>query len=232
MLCVVFDLDDTLYLERDYVRSGFAAAGAWAEREWCVQDFAERAWREFQSGRRGDIFNHVLAACGLCTGEAVAELLRVYRSHLPRISLLPDSVTCLAALRPHARLAVISDGPLEAQQKKVLALGLDTAVEMMVLTGLWGQEFWKPHPRAFEYVQQQIGVAPGCCVYIGDNPAKDFVAPRRLGWHTIRVRRLGGLHFEREAPAGCSAEYEVHDLRGAASLVLNHIDKNAASLTI
>jgi putative hydrolase of the HAD superfamily len=121
---------------------------------------------------------------------------------------------------------------LEAQQKKVLALGLDTAVEMVVLTGLWGQEFWKPHPRAFEYVQQQIGAPASCCVYIGDNPAKDFVAPRRLGWHTIRVRRRGGLHFEREAQAGCSADHEVHDLREAASLVLNHVDRKATSLTL
>src|SRR5207302_9076607 len=32
-LCVVFDIDDTLYLERDYVRSGFRAVGTWAE-QW------------------------------------------------------------------------------------------------------------------------------------------------------------------------------------------------------
>ena len=30
MQVLVFDIDDTLYLERDYVRSGFGAAGRWA----------------------------------------------------------------------------------------------------------------------------------------------------------------------------------------------------------
>ena len=30
---VTFDLDDTLYLERDFVRSGFAAVGAWLATE-------------------------------------------------------------------------------------------------------------------------------------------------------------------------------------------------------
>ena len=32
------------------------------------------------------------------------------------------------------------------------------------------------------------------CVYVADNPTKDFAAPRALGWHTVRIRRPGGLH--------------------------------------
>ena len=37
--CVAFDLDDTLYLERDYVRSGFWAVGRWIESHVAVTDF-------------------------------------------------------------------------------------------------------------------------------------------------------------------------------------------------
>ena len=56
--CVVFDLDDTLYLERDYVRSGFFAVGRYLEERHDLQGFESAAWQEFEAGRRGDIFDH------------------------------------------------------------------------------------------------------------------------------------------------------------------------------
>jgi hypothetical protein len=43
--CIVFDLDDTLYLERNYVHSGFRALGEWAKTSLGVPDFADRASR-------------------------------------------------------------------------------------------------------------------------------------------------------------------------------------------
>ena len=51
-LCVVFDIDDTLYLERDYVGSGFAAVGAWIEANLGFRSFSDRCWIAFRSGRR------------------------------------------------------------------------------------------------------------------------------------------------------------------------------------
>jgi putative hydrolase of the HAD superfamily len=40
-MLIVFDLDDTLYLERDFARSGFEAAGAWLYRQAGVPGLAE-----------------------------------------------------------------------------------------------------------------------------------------------------------------------------------------------
>ena len=89
---VVFDIDDTLYLERDYVRSGFAAAGAWAHTELGLADLGERAWGIFEDGVRGRIFDEALVACGArADGAVVSRLVDVYRSHVPAIEppLLP-----------------------------------------------------------------------------------------------------------------------------------------------
>jgi putative hydrolase of the HAD superfamily len=81
----------------------------------------------------------------------------------------------------------------------------------LVLTDKWGHGYWKPHERAFEYVQQG---APGSerFVYIADNVAKDFIAPRRMGWETVRVRRPLGLHAAAEAVEGAGADWEIADL--------------------
>ena len=53
---LVFDVDDTLYLERNYVRCGFEAAGAHAERLG-ISRFYETAWQVFERGARGNVFD-------------------------------------------------------------------------------------------------------------------------------------------------------------------------------
>jgi hypothetical protein len=43
-------------------------------------------------------------------------------------------------------------------------------------------------------VMSQFGCHPESRVYVGDNPSKDFQAPRTLGWNTVRLRVRGQLH--------------------------------------
>src|SRR5664280_2826371 len=64
-VCVVFDLDDTLYLERDYVASGFRAVGIWCAERLGLEGIEEQAEVLFIQGRRGDIFNAVLEQMGV-----------------------------------------------------------------------------------------------------------------------------------------------------------------------
>jgi putative hydrolase of the HAD superfamily len=119
----------------------------------------------------------------------VRGLVDAYRKHRPRISLLPDAREALARIR---RFALLTDGPAECQRNKVRALGLAARAEIVVLTGAYGAAFGKPHPRGFQEIADRS--AAGRLVYVADNPVKDFIVPRRLGWTTVRVRRPGGLH--------------------------------------
>lgn len=211
--CIVFDLDDTLYLERDYVRSGFRAVGAWVRERWGEARFAEVAWGHFLQGVRGTIFNRALAELGLpANPEVISEAVRAYREHMPDIALLPDARECLQRLRGKAFLGVITDGPLASQQRKAEALGLLRLVDHIIYTAELGEGLGKPHPRAFEQMQRTAGVSGEHCVYLADNPRKDFIAPRRLGWGTIRVVREGGIYALAESPQGQDAEWTVGDL--------------------
>jgi putative hydrolase of the HAD superfamily len=192
---VTFDLDDTLYLERDFVRSGFAAVGAWLATERGVRGFEACAWRLFEAGRRGDIFDRVLPRLGIAPdGALVRRLVRVYREHLPTIQLEATAADLLARLSGRCQLAVLTDGFHETQRRKIAALGLEARCRPIVCTDLWGREHWKPSPRGFLHIQEALGAAPERCVYIGDNPAKDFRAPKELGWRTLRVCHPQGEH--------------------------------------
>ncbi|MGH9236139.1 MAG: glycosyltransferase [Acidimicrobiales bacterium] len=208
---VVLDIDDTLYLERDYVRSGFDAVGAWARAELGVDDLGERAWAAFEAGVRRTIFDEALAGCGIeVTNGVVPRLVEVYRSHSPTIDMLPDARAWLDALAPHVTLAVVTDGPLASQQAKAEALMLTRWADLVVFTESLGPGRGKPHPAAFEQLERELGLSGERCAYVADNPAKDFVAPHRLGWRTVRVRRPGGLHAE--VPSGGDVDAEVTSL--------------------
>jgi putative hydrolase of the HAD superfamily len=196
--CIVFDLDDTLYLERDYVRSGFNAVGRWADTALGLGDCAECAWRAFESGVRGTTFQVVLTQAGCKPDTTVIdEMVRVYRSHSPVISLPADSLHCLQELRKYAVLAVITDGPADSQQAKCRSLSLEDLVDTVICTGQWGPAYYKPNPHAFSYLQTQVGQSVSRFVYVADNPTKDFQAPVQLGWDVVRIKRPAGLYSDR-----------------------------------
>ena len=216
--CVVFDIDDTLVLERSYVHSGFIAVGAWVATNLGVDGFAERAWSLFASGVRGNTFDAVLEQLELDHDDTtVTKLVEVYRTHHPLLELLHDARACLDQLAGDAAIAVVTDGPLESQRAKARTLGLAHWADPIVLTSDLGAGFGKPHRRAFEVVENATGVRGRRCTYVADNPVKDFAAPRAMGWRTIRVRRPESLHVD--IPSGPDVDAEVDDLHDVLSLL-------------
>ena len=201
-LGVVFDMDDTLYFERDYVKSGFrAVAVAVAERsEVSQEDAFALLWGHFEAGTRGTTFNELLARYPeLGEAFAIPDLVAIYREHMPTIDLLPEMERLMLELRTrHVPLGVITDGPYASQRAKADALALERYADAVILTDTWGEDFWKPHPKAFEEMSKSLGVSHEQLIYIGDNPSKDFHAPAQLGWQSVRLRLSEQLRFEHE----------------------------------
>jgi putative hydrolase of the HAD superfamily len=215
---LVFDLDDTLYPERDYVLSGFAAVGSWLEREHAITGFTPKATELFGAGRRGHIFDEALLALGAAV--PVTRLLDVYRQHEPELRLDSAAMAILEWARPLFRLGVVTDGYLDVQRGKAEALGLRRWTDHIVFSDQWGREAWKPSRRPFEEMMRQLPGTPAGFVYIGDNPRKDFIAPRALGWHSVRLRRPGGEYAGYEPGKEEMAEREVTSLAELRRLVV------------
>ena len=196
---IVFDMDDTLYFERDYVRSGFQAVAAAVAKGSSVpqQDAFNLMWGLFEQGARGTTFNDLLAKYPeLSERYAVADLVTLYREHAPTIGFMPQMEALLGELQAKGvPLGVITDGPYASQRAKADALRIERYATCVVLTDTWGRDFWKPHPRAFTTVSEALGVPPENLIYIGDNPSKDFHAPTQLGWQSVRLRLDEQLRF-------------------------------------
>src|SRR5581483_10909766 len=124
-ICAVFDIDDTLYLERDYVRSGFEAVGRWTEKWLSIGNFADSCWRKFTAGGRRRIFDEVLRESDRRpTPGLISALVEIYRTHTPSITLAADASEALNKISGRVSMAVITDGPAVSQTRKIEALGL------------------------------------------------------------------------------------------------------------
>lgn len=208
---IVLDIDDTLFLERDYVRSGFDTVGTWVSSQLGLEGFGTLAWSAFEAGSRHRIFDEVLKSFGYPSDPSLIEqMVARYRNHSPVIGLAPDARDALDRWHGRVALAAITDGPLMSQRAKATTLALDAWVQPIVFTAALGDGMGKPHPAAFEFVQEQLGVDGSHCVYVADNPSKDFIAPKKLGWQTVRVRRPLGLHAR--AAGGMDVDFEVSSL--------------------
>ncbi|HMG46783.1 MAG TPA: HAD family hydrolase [Allosphingosinicella sp.] len=209
----MLDLDDTLYPERDYVRSGFAFVGQQLFPMLEASAFFDAAWGLFEQGHRGRIFDAALAALGIAPDAALIEkMVAAYRGHHPQIGLYSDAADFLRDYPVDGPLAMITDGPVASQSAKIAALGLASRFNLLVLTDRWGSEFRKPHERGFVHVERQWpGIPASGFTYVADNPLKDFVTPKARGWRTIRIAREGGEHRHRPMAGLYAADTVISD---------------------
>lgn len=209
-MILVFDLDDTLYPERSYVASGFAAVAAHLQQRHGWPADETRAWlaRALERQGRGALFDRLLAEHGMTGRAAVRECVDVYRHHRPLIALAPQAEHLLQQLarRPY----LVTDGHKVVQDLKVQALDLRPRLAHAYITHRYGLRHAKPSTHCFELIRRREGCAWSDMAYIGDNPAKDFVNLTPLGVHTVRVRT--GEHAHVVARPGYEARTVIDSL--------------------
>ena len=196
---VVFDLDDTLYSEVDYCNSGFRATARFLSRTQAPgldqEEIFSALWAQFQQGNRTQTFNAALDTLGIPHDEQlIRSLIMAYRKHMPRIKLPQESRRVLDELAQTYTLALLTDGFLPAQRLKVQALKIKKYFRHIVFTEQLGRLFWKPSPVGFQRLCEILSVPGRQMVYIGDNPAKDFIAPNSLGFTTLQIHRPDRIH--------------------------------------
>lgn len=225
---VAFDLDDTLYLERDFVKSGFVAVGQYLHNSGIIEGeiFSRTAWRLFENGVRGTIINQTLEILGnYYTSELIQRLVAIYREHQPDIRPFANSKRLLEDLIKRDKItALITDGSLQTQKNKLCALGLSDLFQQVIFTEALGQDGAKPSPRGFLEVSRQQRVENRKCVYIADNPLKDFLGPNLLGWRTIRLREMGGIYYHEIPPAGGEPHVTVERFADLWNLLRDWVD--------
>jgi putative hydrolase of the HAD superfamily len=211
---VVFDLDDTLFDEIDFCRSGFHAAAqhiATLSDRHSPDHLFGVLWGCFITGHRGLTFNIALTKLGIpCDGTVIHRLVEIYRTHTPTLTLPPETRATLDELQGRYTLALLTDGFLPTQRLKVQALGIEHYFRAIVYTEELGRECWKPSPRGFEKLIEMLHARPEQMVYVADNETKDFIAPNRLGLVTVQLLRPAGLHRQPSPLPEATPKVRIH----------------------
>ncbi|WP_339846694.1 HAD family hydrolase [Paenibacillus sp. FSL W7-1088] len=216
MKVVVFDLDDTLYEELTFVRSGFKSVARLLNEHFQVN--AQEAFKimcdVLEKEGRGQVFNRVLSYYGLETRRNVMRCLSEYRLHQPLIELSSDADLVLSRLKELGYpVYIVTDGNKNVQYNKIKALGLEDRVEKCYITYRYGHHRSKPSPYCFELIAKREKVRFDEIVYVGDNPNKDFVGIKPLGFRTIRIRKGHFKNVMKSVEYNAEAEIEtLHEL--------------------
>lgn len=188
---IVFDLDDTLYSEKQYVWSGY--------REIAKQlpqiEYAERKLQLLFKEEKSAI-DELLKQEGIYTEDLKQKCLQIYRYQKPDIILFEGVKDILIELRKKKyKLGIITDGRPEGQRAKIEVLGLETLVDRIIVTDeLGGIEFRKPNAKAFQLMKEQLDVEYDQMCYVGDNIKKDFIAPEQLRMKAIWFHNKDGIY--------------------------------------
>jgi putative hydrolase of the HAD superfamily len=219
-------MDDTLYDEIDYYRSGFVVVSRIVEADFglTAKTVFETLWKIFNSGNYKTVFDVAAEKLDIVFDAGyIQRLVNVFRNHKPDIQLPSQSRMVLEDLKGRYKLGLITDGYLPAQELKVKALGLEKYFDCILYTEKLGREHWKPSPAGFEKLLAQLVVSADQCVYVGDNLEKDFLAPNQMGFKTVRVIRKRRIHFAKAPNAQAKAHYEIGSIAKLPDL-LKEID--------
>jgi putative hydrolase of the HAD superfamily len=210
---LLFDLDDTLYRERRFMLSGYAAVAADVAARTGAPAAAilRRLARAASRGGRGHAFQDLCEHHGL--DEAVMpELVAIYRGHRPRLRLPRASRRVLERVRDGWRTGIITNGSPDVQRRKLEALGVSALVDVIVLAHACGARLGKPDAEPFLHALAQLGVLPSRAVMVGDDPRADIGGARSLGIRSIHVRRTTVCSVDAEADAVAESIDQVPEL--------------------
>jgi len=208
-MVVVFDLDDTLYDEIDFVHSGFRAVAEFLTPDK-PEPLKDRMCQIFESEGSGQVFNKLLLETKI--DAKIDKLVEIYRFHHPHITLSENTRQLLELIHAKYPTALITDGHYLMQKNKFNMMGLGRYIDFPVYTDQHGTR--KPEEKPYRLVMERF-LSETKFVYISDNPKKDFIAPRKLGWKTIRYKNPRGIY---KALAN-NAHEEVTDLSRIAMLL-------------
>ena len=176
-MVIIFDLDDTLFMEIDFLKSAFREIADRLSSSEPEELYVQMIGWHYS---RENVFDNLARQFGVDK----AELLVEYRNHYPAISLKSEVVDLLNSLQLNGYIiGLITDGRSVTQRNKIKALGLYKWImeENIIISEEFGEQ--KPCDKNYQYFTDKYPNEE--FFYVGDNVKKDFITPNRLGWKSI-----------------------------------------------
>jgi FMN hydrolase / 5-amino-6-(5-phospho-D-ribitylamino)uracil phosphatase len=206
---VAFDLDNTLWDIAPVIERAEARLHAWlhehcpripervsladmrAAREALAREEPHNA-HDFTYLRVTALARHA-RECGY-EEEVAHRAFEVFFAARNELDLFADVRPALERLRSRYQLATFSNGNADLARVGLAEFFAVSLNARQVGVG-------KPHPRCFERIAEELRVAPGEIVYVGDDPVLDVEAARAAGLRSAWVNRFDQQWPDTLAPA-------------------------------
>ena len=177
---IVFDLDDTLVKEIDFLKSAFHEIATLADSAHLDLFHQMMLWYS----NKDNVFQNLVDTYPTLE---LTVLKNRYRNHQPIFEQKEQINQLLVGLKAKGYLlGIITDGYSVTQRNKIKALEIEPLLDLIVISEEFGSE--KPSVANYEIFHQ---FNASDYFYVADNPSKDFVTPNKLGWQTICLLNNG-----------------------------------------
>lgn len=211
-MVIVFDLDDTLYPEISYVHGGFKKVAQFLRPLLGDSSKTFQRLKKLEEIDRNQVFDRFLKEKKIFTKALLKQCVSIYRHHAPKIALYPDALFCLKKLSKKYPLYLVTDGNRLVQRNKIQALHLQRWIKRTFCTHEHGKKAAKPSPFCFQKICKLEKVKPEDVVYIADNPWKDFIGIKPLGFQTVRVKT--GPYKNVKLNRAHEADHTIQNMKG------------------
>lgn len=188
---IVFDMDDTLYGEKEYVRSGYHEISKILPQ---IENAEEKLWNYFE--QKKSAIDELLVSENCYSEELKQKCLDVYRNQKPNIHLYTGVEDMLEKLKKQGyKLGMITDGRVEGQRAKIEVLKIEEYFDKIIITDeLGGIEYRKPNSKAYDLMKDYFKCDYHEMIYIGDNLNKDFIYPEKVNIKSVYFKNRDGLY--------------------------------------
>jgi 2-haloacid dehalogenase len=200
----VFDAYGTLYDVQSVTRvidAAFPRHSDYITQVWRLKQL-EYSWLRSLMGRYEDFrvvsreaLDYTLGTLGLSADSALIErLLDGYDT----LSPYPEAEQALTALAPYRR-AILSNGSSAMLKALVRNSGLGGHLDAVISVD--AKKVFKPDPRAYELVEERLGVRPEEVVFVSSN-GFDVAGARAFGFRVARIERVTAAALQAELTGG------------------------------
>ncbi|MFK8302489.1 HAD family hydrolase [Capnocytophaga stomatis] len=210
---IIFDLDDTLIYEIDFLKSAYKEIARFACNSEDCESLYDKMLDIYHQGE--DAFSFLVNKFPLLTKE---KLLEMYRNHFPNLKLNDGAEIIFNFCKSkNYKIGLITDGRSVTQRNKLKSLNIENIFDKIIISEEFGSS--KPDERNF-IVFQEEGIDE--YFYIADNPKKDFIIPNKLNWTSVCLLDKGwNIHPQNfNLEEDFLPKYRIENLTNAINIIM------------
>ncbi len=212
---IIFDLDDTLYPQTEYTKQ-------------CMYNSCRiiRKYFDIQTEVLHNAIDRILSKNGIESRHNyddlweylnidgknyMPEILEAFHNAQPQIKLFENTENILKKLSDLGyTLSIITDGPIKVQSYKIKKLKIEEYFTKIIYTENFGSTGRKPSSIAFKTLLSELNTLANECIYVGNDPKRDFIPAKEVGMHSIRI--LQGEYKKLRLTEDYEAEFEINNV--------------------